>query len=137
MLWWLHRRHHRQKKELDWPYRERLASEELDILDQLLSEDDFFYAEIKSAIENMPKEGKSFSCLICPKVCLSSGGLKRHSSSKHSSSPALSSSSTADGSLASSSSRKGKKVEDILYTGIFKKKRANTFFPWADTNGSN
>ena len=54
-------------------------------------------------------------------MCLSSGGLKRHSSSKHSTSPALSSSSTADGSLASSSSRKGKKVEDILHPGIFKK----------------
>ena len=56
---------------------EWLDSEELDILDQLLMEDDVFEVEIQSSIEKMPKEDKSFPCSMCKKICLSSGGLKR------------------------------------------------------------
>ena len=40
---------------LEW-----IASDELDVLDQLLLDDDLFDAEVKSSIERMPKEDKNF-----------------------------------------------------------------------------
>ena len=103
---------------LEW-----IASDELDVLDQLLLDDDLFDAEDKSSIERMPKEDKKFPCLMCSKICLSSVGLKRHVSAIHDhdkkdDNAAAGSSST---SATKSSTQKKKKVEDILHPGYLKK----------------
>lgn len=107
---------------------EWIAGDELDVLDQLLLDDDLFDDEVKSSIEQMPKEDKTFPCLMCSKICLSSGGLKRHISTIHkdvvdtnAASSSTSSSSSATTTKSSSSTQKKKKVEDILHPGYLKK----------------
>ena len=99
-----------------------IAGDELELLDQLLLEDDLFDADFKSSIESMPKEDKKFPCLICSKICLSSGGLKRHVSAIHEkqSQDVNTGDNNVTGSAATKSSKQ-KKVEDILHAGHFKK----------------
>ena len=107
---------------------EWVTGDELDILDQLLFDDDLFDEEIKSSIKEMPTKKKLFPCEVCPKVCLSSGGLKRHISAKHNKEDVVIDSpdvvvDSPDAACGSSSSSKQKKrkVEDILHPGFLKK----------------
>ena len=104
---------------------ESVTEDELDVLDQLLFDDELFDEEIKSSIKEMPTKNKSFPCEACSKICLSSGGLKRHISAKHK----VKDSTAEVGSSCSSTSAPlttSKKIEDILHLGYFKKMVINS-----------
>lgn len=97
---------------------------ELDSIEQMFLEDALFDAEFQSAIENIPGESSSFQCLMCTKICLSRGGLKRHNSAKHPETAAAKTTSPQLSSEASSSRitiPNRKCAENILHPILFRK----------------